>query len=502
MRKFLVVLLVALALSAALAGTIAISPASARQQRTIPGRPALRVRPVTWTEAKPIVERLSDALPISLRNIPESERASRWPAWVDEQRTAVAARISQGSDDSLVNLLLFGTSFTTEPRITSTLLADLDRRWNAGDRSAQDTLMRAYRRRTTDLVDALAKPGSDERLRFGRAILEQRGHTLSTEAGRRAASDYLLANVVRVRQEAAALARELEAVRALPDPTAAFAERSRVFRQRGLAPDSSVLTQFAVDRALCALRDRGTIPSGSVKRVAIVGPGLDFADKQEGFDFYAPQSLQPFTTMDSLLRCGLATPDAVRVTTFDVSPRVNEHLRAAIARAATNRAAYRLVLPWSSGKEWGEGAVDYWRRAGDRIGKAFDVTTPSALGGVRARDVDVRPEIVRKLAVTDGNIALDRVDLPEAERFDLVVATNVLVYYDTFEQTLALASIAGMLRPGGLLLTNDALLEIPEIPLKSDGYLTVQFSERDGDGERMVWYVRARSTVRRRGCRP
>src|SRR6185436_4430286 len=114
------------------------------------------------------------------------------------------------------------------------------------------------------------------------------------------------------------LAADLEAARTAADPTTGFAERSRLFRERGLAGDSSVLTQFAVDRAVCGLRERGLLDQRPVSRVAIVGPGLDFADKLEGFDFYPPQSLQPFTLIDSLLRCDLATRSSLRVTTLDV----------------------------------------------------------------------------------------------------------------------------------------------------------------------------------------
>jgi hypothetical protein len=47
-----------------------------------------------------------------------------------------------------------------------------------------------------------------------------------------------------------------------------------------------------------------------------------------------------------------------------------------------------------------------------------------------------------------------------------------------------------MLRPGGVLLTNDAVLEIPEIPMRSQGYVSVGFSNRQGDGERIVFYVK------------
>ena len=54
----------------------------------------------------------------------------------------------------------------------------------------------------------------------------------------------------------------------------------------------------------------------------------------------------------------------------------------------------------------------------------------------------------------DLNIVFDRISAPDASRFDLVVATNVLVYYEPFEQALAVSNMAGMLRPGGLLLTN------------------------------------------------
>ena len=53
------------------------------------------------------------------------------------------------------------------------------------------------------------------------------------------------------------------------------------------------------------------------------------------------------------------------------------------------------------------------------------------------------------------NIVLERLSNAEVMGgFDLVVATNVLIYYDPFEQALAVSNIASMLRGGGLLLTN------------------------------------------------
>ena len=468
-----------------LALALAVGVPAAGVQRRGAQTASPSIRPTTWSEARSIVERLPDALPRSLAEIPPAERPSRWAGWLATRRQALVARVAQGDVDSVVNLLLFGTSFTKQPRITAKLLRDLDQRWKAGDKSAQETLARQYQQRATDLVSAAADPRAGERMRDVRRVLAMHGHDVTTSNGRSTAIDYLFTNVARVREEAAKLAADLEAARSATDSTAGFAERSRIFRDRGLAGDSSVLTQFAVDRAVCGLRDRGFLSNRPVARVAIVGPGLDFADKQEGFDFYPPQSLQPFTLIDSLLRCELASRSSLRITTLDVSPRVNAHLRAAVSRAH-----YRLVFPWNTEAGWTDEAAAYWKQAGHRIGVASTVDTTPLLPGVRARGVTVAPEVVRMVRPIEASIVSDRIDLPEGDRFDLVVATNVLLYYDTFEQALALDAIAAMLRPGGVLLTNDAVLEVPGIPMRSQGYVTVAFSDRQGDGERMVFYVK------------
>ena len=82
-------------------------------------------------------------------------------------------------------------------------------------------------------------------------------------------------------------------------------------------------------------------------------------------------------------------------------------------------------------------------------------------------------------------------NLAPAERFDLIIATNILVYYDNFEQSLALANVERMLRPGGFLLSNNALLELPFSRIHSLDYLTVVYSDRPDDGDHIVWYQRA-----------
>jgi hypothetical protein len=72
-----------------------------------------------------------------------------------------------------------------------------------------------------------------------------------------------------------------------------------------------------------------------------------------------------------------------------------------------------------------------------------------------------------------------------------MIATNVMVYYEPFEQALALQNVAGMLRNGGLLLTNNALPQVPGVPMRPVGSTSLAYSEDPDDGDHMLWYQRA-----------
>jgi hypothetical protein len=464
-------------LAVALAATAFASRAVTQSQPS-----GVTVRPTSWAEAQTATAHVADARPPSLLGAPAGV-AERWRAWTEAERASIAARIAAGNVDTVVNLLLFGTSFTTQPRVTRAFVEELDRRWKAGDSSAALMLSTAYSQRARDLVTRAAAGHADARLRLVRETLTARGHDLSTDAGRDGASHDLLAEVARVRREAAALTAALAAGDA-PDP----AGRATLFRERGLASDTSVLTQFAVERALCRLRADGTLPARGVGRVLIVGPGLDVADKQEGLDLYPPQTLQPFTVADSLIRCGLAGAAGVTITTVDVNPRVNAHLRD-IARLAS---PYPIVFARDARERWEETALEYWRRAGDRIGTATTMAAASAFPHIRARRVAIRPEILSRLRVLEANLVLDRLELDDSGRFDLVAATNVLIYYDRFRQALALDAIRAALRPGGVLVTNDDVSGSLAAAWRGSVPLPVAFSSREGDGERMFSYVRTR----------
>jgi hypothetical protein len=237
---------------------------------------------------------------------------------------------------------------------------------------------------------------------------------------------------------------------------------------------------------------RGLLKPGGVKRVGIIGPGLDFTDKQEGFDFYPTQTVQPFAVMDSLLRLAVVKANELELDTLDLSPRILEHVERA-KRAAEKGRGYTIQLPRDPARDWTADLVAYWEHFGDQIGdSAVPVAVPAGLKEVTLRAVCVRPEFVRRIETFDVDVVLQRAEIkPEDAKFDLLIATNLLVYYDTFEQSLAMTNVAAMLKPGGYLLTNDLLLELPVSQMKSGGYVTVQYSRREADGDHIVWYRRA-----------
>ena len=82
----------------------------------------------------------------------------------------------------------------------------------------------------------------------------------------------------------------------------------------------------------------------------------------------------------------------------------------------------------------------------------------------------------------DLNIVLQRLELAAADRFDLVIATNMFVYYDALEQRLALENVEAMLKPGGFLLSNDKLVK------QAIGSTMVWYTDQPKAGDSVNWY--------------
>jgi hypothetical protein len=172
---------------------------------------------------------------------------------------------------------------------------------------------------------------------------------------------------------------------------------------------------------------------------------------------------------------------------LDISSRVLDHLRLARERARKNT-GYVVQLPRDISRPWPPQLIDYWRSLGDRVGTPVTpIQPPRIFQGLETRAIRIRPEVVLACEPVDINIVLERRNLPVvdhgvdhgANRFDLVVATNIFVYYDAFEQALALENAGAMMKTGGLLLTNDRLPEVPGGSMRLAGTTVVRYGERD-----------------------
>jgi hypothetical protein len=438
---------------------------------------------IPYAEARPVLEVMRAHLPAELADrFPDAiERV--WPDWATERDAEIRARLARGDEDSLVNLWLYGTTFTDRPPARARELARL---------GGRPTTAEILEGRIEDLVAGIAAPGANERLRFARDVVERRGIDPATAAGRGEVRRFLVETRERVLAEYAATDRIIEAARESSsrrdDPSFEIAAYAAIFQDRGFASDTSILPAFGVEQVLDILRAERVLGARSVRRVAIVGAGLDFINKTDGFDFYPPQTIQPFAIVDSLIRLGLAAPEDLRVTAFDLNPRVNEHLQASRGRAEAGD-GYVLQLPLAGPERWEPALVTYWERFGDRVGdEAEALPAPETVAGVSVRAVRIRPDVVRAVGARDLNIVLERLEgLAPEERFDLIVATNILVYYGPFEQSLALANAAAMLRPGGVLLANSGVIPPPPLE-RSVGYARVVYSDRQYD--HMFWYRR------------
>jgi hypothetical protein len=467
----------------------ALMLAGVAQVTRVPARIA-----IPYEDARLVVESVrEDLLPADLRAAKPSDRAGLWPDWVARRDRAIRARLERGDRDSVVNFLLFGSSFTKQARASGDDLAALE--------ETPGRVTPVLAARLDDLARAVGSPGTNERLQIARALLEQAGIDPTAPSGRSKARGYLEDSLRLGPTELSIYAQQIEAARRQGVSGPALA--GSVFRDRGLSSDTSIVVNAALDRALSVIKGQGHFDaatgadshsaSSGMRRVAIVGPGLDFTDKHDGHDFYPLQTIQPFAVVDSLVRHELARGDALRVTTLDLSPRIVQHIEQARRRAGQGQ-GYVVNLPRNRDLPWGADLAAYWEGFGARIGGGVaGAKVPPGIGNVTVRSIRIRPAVVRLIEPADVNIVVERLDVPPDERFDLVVATDVLVYYDVFEQSLALANIASMLRSGGLLLTNNPLFELPGIPLERAGAIDVVHMTMPIAGDirdRVTWYRR------------
>jgi len=403
---------------------------------------------------------------------------SSWAPWIASHDREIRVRIDRGIEDSISNFVLYGTSYTTLRRFESFEQAASE----SGEPTAE------ARARIRALAAAVARPdGHNERLRFVREFLKRR---LVTGPPGEGTEPYLAGNLQRFVAEQRAYQEKLRVAGQSSDPAELLATRGTLFENRGLSVDTSLLPNFALEDTLRALVRKAAVAAGSIRRIAVIGPGLDFTDKRDGYDFYPLQTIQPFAVLEGVLRLKLAGPGPVQVVSLDLNPFVNEHVTRLAERARAGQPCI-LQLPRDSQADWSPDAIAYWEHFGEIIGSpARPLPVPASLGNVTLRAVSVRSRYAAQLAALDLDIVGQTLDPAPGAGFDLVVATNVLVYYDLFEQALAMASIAHMMNRGGIFLANHALPAIHPQELEYLGRRSVSYSRSGAYGDDVVVYRR------------
>jgi len=435
---------------------------------------------ISLAEAQPVINAYQDKLPKSLP-AQATHDPGAWRQYVRQRDREVRARLRQGDLDTLANLLLFGTSYTKQPVMTPALLNEI-----SSGASQQTVAWNRYRQRLHDLTAGLASPGNNQRLIYMRSLVENQGLHFQTAANLDEVQRFLAANLVRMLRDDQSFAAALETARKA-DAEGEFKARSQVFEQRGISLDTTLFPNFAIEEALKQLKNRGVLQPGSVERVAVIGPGLDVINKDTGFDFYPEQTVQPFAVIDSLRRLGLARSPQLTVTTVDISVKVNSHMNF-VRQQAGHGKSYTIQLPLRGDVHWTPEAVSYWQKFGSAIGKSAPSLTPrQEEGEVKLRAIRIPASQILRLRPADLNVVLQHLLLPADRRFDLIIGTNIFVYYGEFEQALAQVNIAKMLKPNGVLLTNDVLPTGENSVLEAIDFSTTIYSDRRADGDRIVW---------------
>jgi len=424
-----------------------------------------RIEFLGFDRVEPLLGRNQFTLPDDLAGTREQIRVA-WPRWIQNHDREIRSRLVRGEEDTLVNFILFGVSFTQRPRV----LPD----------STSETTLPLIDERIQDFILAVTRPNSD-RLNLLSNLLTRLGYRTSPDSEQQRVRQYISQQVFRYLAEREQYRAAIN--RAAADTSASGNVNSRLYKNRGLSIDTDFRPNYAIDQALAEVKRRGLLRS--VKRAAIIGPGLDFTDKDSGFDYYPLQTLQPFALIDSLLRLEMSKPSDLKVNVFDISAQSLDHISQAVSRARS-RQPYTLQLVLDRTPPWNSGALNYWRRLGERIGSSVTpLPAPAQIRNVDRRAVRILPEIVTTLDPQPLNIVTQHVEAPTSQKFDLIVATNILLYYDRLEQALALLNIESMLSNGGVTLLNDPVEDYSGLRLRRTAIVTVPYTPDQSDEMRI-----------------
>ncbi len=327
---------------------------------------------------------------VTWRDVPEALRKElsvpdrQFDAWVRSLETETDDRLRRGEQEHLIYYVLQARTFTNANPVEPAL-----------SRRDDELVQRRFR----DFLAALERPTTDERLKYFQRSVTNRSLQTLNEAY----------------EEARAFLNAKEVLHA-PD----------AYETRGHSSDTQLASSYSVWNALQVVHVLR--PEMKVRRVLIVGPGVDFASRTGFTGAVPPQSYQPYAVADAL--DGQAQIDCV-----DINPRA---LAAIPAKA-------QLQLPQEAGTE------DFLRYQ-ESLGRSL-----------KSRQASMYVTAERMNIVTQR--FSDR-------RYDLLVVTNVLLYFPHPQLALAVANMGAMLAPGGILIHNDTRVDTERM-LRAAGMETI-----------------------------
>jgi len=346
-----------------------------------------------------------DSLPEGLRKYVAPD-AAVFAQYQRENADSSAERLLRGEQEHLAYYILQARAFTKRPPISPGAAA---KDFHDHDSVASP----AVRDRMRDFLKELPKKSQDPRLLLWQKSLAAEQRTLPY-------LDQCHAEAMRF-----VYAREVTRERGL-------------YRRRGFSLDSVMEAGYIAWTGLAVVRDLRK--TEQFARALVVGPGLEFSSRVGFREDLPVQSVQPYLVLDAMLSLGLAVPAAARVDCVDLNQRV-----VSVINDFSRRAPARLVLRETVGDEESR---RWWESAGRKLG-------PS-IRGTRAKSIEVKPEWLERVRAARMDLLTERV----GGQYDVIVVTNLLLYFDNRQLGLALANLASMLRPGGVLIHNEARPEV------------------------------------------
>ena len=378
-----------------------------------------------------------------------------------EVRTA--EREQAGETDQLIYYLLQSSQFTRLPRIEPALsarefvlrLVPAERAQYLNDRPPYlppaVKIPKSVVRRIDEFVKALERPTSDERLTYFKSFLQGRNNP-SGSLPQLLAADYERSMKFLYQKEF--LAKNVGASKK-------GSYLASLYQDRGHSTDTRIESSFAVWTALSVLKRLK--PSLQLNRVLIVGPGLDLAPRTDLVDLVPPQSYQPFAVADALLSLDLSTADRFEIHSVDIDDKVVQFFRRfpkRDIRKLTILSSYPKIRRSKLSRDY----QIYFRRLGEHIGAQVPVQgLPARQNVYMQKSILVRQDVADRITAEKLNIITERYD--PSPQYDLIVVTNVFLYFNQTELRLALTNIRSMLRKDGYLVHNEFRPELESLTI-------------------------------------